>query len=188
MAGRQAYSRAELEEIVQADRKAEKVQVQPVETVVRFDSDRSSAREPLYVRRRTDGQIEVVTSGLSALGVVDSEEEDEVADTAFSVTLEPTEESVSAAAAQDVAEPDGVTDAGALPDLAQVPAAAHSAAELGGRKRARSALAPTVAKKPRGRPPLGMEWNEALGRYVPAGADANSMLKYLSGAAKPTSA
>jgi hypothetical protein len=64
--------------------------------------------------------------------------------------------------------------------------AAHSAAEPDGRKRARSALAPTVAKKPRGRPPLGMEWNEALGQYVPAGADANSMLKYLSRAAKPT--
>ena len=50
MLGRQAYSRAEQEEVLIADRKAESVVVQPVETVVWFEADRSSDRRPVYVR------------------------------------------------------------------------------------------------------------------------------------------
>ena len=76
MLGRQAYSRAEQEEVLIADRKAESVVVQPVETVVRFEADRSSDRRPVYVRRREDGSLELVkvANSVSELGLVDVHE------------------------------------------------------------------------------------------------------------------
>ena len=75
-AGRAPYSRVEVTERLNLHRAAAGVVVQPVETLVQFQSDRSANDSPVYMTEEADGSLQLVEGVLNLNGLVLSDEED----------------------------------------------------------------------------------------------------------------
>ena len=67
--GRAPYSRAERQELLQASRDADNATVKPVETAVRFESDRSMPRDDVFISSTGD----VVPVDSSRVDITESE-------------------------------------------------------------------------------------------------------------------
>lgn len=72
MRGRQAYSRADVAELVHASRQADAAVARPVEKAVAFGQDRSAPRDAIYVDAGGSvlGGVSVVQGCVSASGVL----------------------------------------------------------------------------------------------------------------------
>jgi hypothetical protein len=75
-AGRAPYSRVEVTERLNLHRAAAGIVVQPVETLVQFQSDRSANDSPVYMTEEADGSLQLVEGVLNLNGLVISDEED----------------------------------------------------------------------------------------------------------------
>jgi hypothetical protein len=79
-AGIAPYTRQEISSMLDLQRRSRSAVVQPVETIVRFDSDRSTRRESTYMVSDKAGNLLPVTQATQLDGLVDSADEDDTSD------------------------------------------------------------------------------------------------------------
>ena len=83
--GRAPYSRESVLESLQADREAENVRPQAVETAFKFGADRSAEQPAVYMTKNADGSFSAVTKDWNRNAVIDSDEEDDIYEAAMTI-------------------------------------------------------------------------------------------------------
>ena len=156
------YTRAEVQKMLAMDREAETVRVVPVETVVRFDADRSKPQDAVYMTQDTDGNLVPIMNAVELDGLVDSADEGSSSDSDSeegsnrAAVKRPPISPAASPSRMPVAKRAGTTKqpgAGTTKDM-------YCSCGCAQRK--------SGDKAPRGRPKRGMMWCYSAGEWVTA--------------------